>query len=414
MISVKEAQNKVLEAGRIMGTAKVPLLGSLNLVLSEDIVSDDDIPVYDNSAMDGYAVRAEDTKGADKSYPVRLTLMDEDIPAGKVPTGSISSGCCIPIMTGAPIPQKCTAVVRKEDTEKTGAGILIYKECGVGENIRYRGEDIKKGDTVLAKGRKIFPADIGVMASLGRARVPVYRPPVVGIISTGDEIVPIGKKLEAGRVRDSNSYSLSAQVKELGIKYIRYGIVKDKKRLMEEKILEGLSECNILLLSGGVSVGDYDFVKDTLLGLGAELVFWKVNQKPGKPLLFLTYRDRLVFGLPGNPVSVMVCFEMYVRPLIKKMTGDSILFRPRVTARAAHDFKHKKGRTNFARVVLEKKEEGYFFSSTGRQGSGILTSMARADGIAVFAEETGDIKKGSEAEVFLLKPVAGRIQHPCR
>jgi len=403
MISVSEAQSKVLEAGRIIKTAKMPILDSLSLVMAEDIISGDDIPVYDNSAMDGYAVRAEDTKGADKSYPVRLMLADEDIPAGRIPTANISPGYCMPIMTGAAIPQNCTAVAKKEDTEKARASVLIYKECRIGENIRYKGEDIRKGDTVMGRGKKIFPADIGVMASLGISKVTVYKPPAVGIISTGDELLDIGKKLEPGKVRDSNSYSLSAQLKELGIRSIRYGIVKDEKKMLEEKILEGLSECDILLLSGGVSVGDYDFVKEILLGLGAELVFWGVNQKPGKPLLFLKYKGKFVFGLPGNPVSVMVCFEMYVRPLIKKITGDNNLFRPSIIARAAHDFKNKKGRTNFARVVLEKKGEEYFFSSTGMQGSGILTSMARADGIAVFAEQAGDIKKGSEIEIFLLK-----------
>ncbi len=414
MIAVKEAQNKILNMGKMVGTAKVPILDSLGLVLAEDIMSDDDIPVYDNSAMDGFAVRAEDTKGAEQSHPVRLNIMGKDIAAGKMPEQDIEQGCCVPIMTGAPIPGNCTAVVMKEDTKITDSKTLIYKQCEKGENIRYRGEDIKKGDKVLKKGKKIYPADIGVLASLGKDLVPAYKPPVVGIISTGDEVVSIDSKLEAGRVRDSNSYSLAAQLKEMGITYFRYGIVKDRKRFMEEKIREGLSQCNILLLSGGVSVGDYDYVKDTLLGLGAELVFWKVNQKPGKPLLFLTYGDRLVFGLPGNPVSVMVCFEMYVRPLIKKIMGDSELFRPTIRARAAHDFKHKGDRTNFARVILAQKEDGCYFSSTGMQGSGILTSMAKADGIAVFDEtEAGNIKKGREAEVYLLK-TPGRIQCSCR
>ena len=403
MLSVKEAQNKVLECNVKIKAVRVPLLDSLGLILAEDVISNEYIPAYNNSAMDGYAVRAEDVKGADKSCPGRLMLLADIIPAGKFPDVKISPGYCMPIMTGAPIPENCNAVVMKENTEKDGESILIFKECTEGENIRYRGEDIKKGDIVLRKGGKIYPADIGVIASLGKSELFVNCPPVTGIISTGDELMGIGKELEIGKVRDSNSYSLSAQLKEIGIKYIRYGIVKDEKKNLKEKILEALSECDILLLSGGVSVGDYDFVKEILIGIGAELVFWKVNQRPGKPLVFLKYKDKFIFGLPGNPVSVMVCFEMYARPLIKRIMGDYNLFRHSIRAAASHDFKNKRGRTNFARVTLEKKGNEYFFKSTGMQGSGILTSMSKADGIAVFSEDAGDIKKGSKVDVFLLK-----------
>ena len=403
MLSVKEARDKMLGCVLEILTVKISILDSLDMVLAEDLISKEDIPVFDNSAMDGYAVRVKDVEGADESHAVRLALLSEDMPAGEVPTQKISTGYCISIMTGAPIPENCNAVVMKEYTTKDGEGILVFKECTEGENIRYRGEDIKRGDTVLRKGKKIFPADIGIMASLGVSKILINRPPVVGVIATGNELLEIDKELEIGKVRDSNSYSLSAQLKEMGIKYIRYGIVKDERKVLEKKILEALSESDILLLSGGVSMGDYDFVKETMIGIGAELVFWMVNQRPGKPLAFLKYGDKFIFGLPGNPVSVMICFEMYVRPLIRKMMGYNDLFRPSLRARASHDFKNKIGRTNFARVVLDKKGNGYFFRSTGMQGSGILTSMVKADGIAVFPEDAGDIKKDSEVEVFLLK-----------
>ena len=403
MLSVKEAQDKILSRKIKVKTVKVPILDALGLKLTEDIISCDDIPACDNSAMDGYAVRVEDLKGASRNHPVTLKLLAGDIPAGKVPRIKINPGCCISIMTGAPVPEKCSAVVMKEDTENRRDSIFVFKQCGKGENIRYRGEDIKKGDAVIRRGNRIYPADIGVMASLGRSKVPVNRPPVVGVVTTGDELLEINRKLEAGKVRDSNSYSLCAQLKEIGIKYIRYGIAADDKKFLEEKILEALPNCDILLISGGVSVGDYDFVKEVLEGIGAETVFWRVNQKPGKPLVFLTYKDKFIFGLPGNPVSVMVCFEMYVRPLIMKMMGREKLFGPSVIARASHDFKKNRGRTDFARVTLHKKGSKYFFRSTGMQGSGILTSMAKADGIAVFPEDTGPINKNSMVEVFLLK-----------
>jgi len=213
MLSVKEAQNKILGCVMETSTVKVPILDSLGLVLAEDLISKEDIPIFDNSAMDGYAVRVEDIKGANKNHPVRLMLQSEDMPAGKVSTQKINPGDCIPIMTGAPIPENCNAVVMKEYTAKDREYILVFKECTEGENIRHRGEDIKRGDTVLRKGKKIFPADIGVMASLGISKILINRPPVVGIITTGDELLEIDKKLEVGRVRDSNSYSLSAQLK---------------------------------------------------------------------------------------------------------------------------------------------------------------------------------------------------------
>ncbi len=403
MISVKKAKEKVLETKIISRKKKVQILDSLGFVLAEDIVSKDDIPVYDNSAMDGFAIRALDIKGAEKNYPVRLTLSSEDIPAGKLPKEKINPGFCTPIMTGASIPDGCDAVIMKEDTQREANNVLIFKECQAGENIRNRGEDIKRGERVLAKGETIYPADIGVMASLGFSEVLVNCAPAVGIIATGDELLEVGKDLTIGMVRDSNSYSLSAQVKEMGIEYLRYGIVEDDLKTMTKNIERALAENDILILSGGVSVGDYDFVKDSLNNIGAKQVFWKVNQKPGKPMAFYKYNDKFIFGLPGNPVSVMVCFEIYVRPLIRKIMGHKNINRPVILARASHDFKNKKGRTNFVRVVIEKKDGQCFFSSTGLQGSGILTSMIKADGIAVFPEDIGDVKKDSIVEVFLLK-----------
>lgn len=403
MISVKQAQGKVLESKIKPVAAKVHIIDSLGFVLAEDIVSRDNIPIYDNSAMDGFAVRVQDVKGAENNYPVKLALTQEDIPAGKLPKEKINPGYCTPIMTGAPIPKGSDAVIMKEDTQREEKSVLVFKECRVGENIRLEGEDIRKDDLVLNKGRIIYPADIGVMASLGFDEILVNSAPSVGIIATGDELLEVPEDLKMGMVRDSNSYSLSAQVKEMGIGYIRYGIIQDDLKSLEKNIKSALAENDILLLSGGVSEGDYDFVKDSLKNIGAKQIFWKVNQKPGKPIAFYGYKDKFIFGLPGNPVSVMVCFEIYVRPLIRKIMGYKNLFRPVIHAKASHDFKNKNGRTNFVRVVLEKKDGQYFFNSTGLQGSGILTSMIKADGIAVFPEDTGDIKKDSIIEIFLLK-----------
>ena len=403
MLSVKEAQEKVLSCPVKHKIKKVPLLDGLGLVLAENMISEDFIPAYDNSAMDGFAVKAVDIVGADKNYPIKLKLIKQDLPAGKIPENKLESGYCAQIMTGAPIPEGSDCVVMKEDAIKEGKDVLIFRECRQGENVRYKGEDIKKGDIVIKKGKKIFPGDIGVMASIGRSEILVNFPPTVGILATGSELVEIHEKLETGKVRDSNSYSLSAQIKESGACSKRYGIVRDDKEILKKKIRETLSDCDILLLTGGVSVGDYDFVKEILGQLDVEFVFWKVNQRPGKPMAFLTYKDKFIFALPGNPVSVMVCFELYVRPLIKKIMGDKKLFRDTITARASSDFKHREGRTDFIRVKLEKVEDETYFKSTGMQGSGILMSMSEADGLAVFPEEIGNIEKNTELQVYILK-----------
>ena len=402
MISVEEAQRIVLNAGLKPGVKKLPILESLGLTLAEDIISSEDIPIYDNSAMDGYAVRAIDIKGAEKSYPIRLVLTGEDIPAGRIPKSTVNPGFCMPIMTGAPLPEGADSVVKKEDTQRDAGSVMVFREIEKGENVRYRGEDIKKGSTVFRKGDRINPGTIGVLASLGNSEIMVYRPPIIGVLATGDELIGVDEKLITGKVRDSNSYSLSAQVKEMGIEYRRFGTAPDDEALLLKKIKEALGECDILLLSGGISVGDYDLVKDTLESIGAKLLFWRVNQKPGKPLAFFEYGNKYIFGLPGNPVSVMVCFEMYVRPMIRKSMGIHNLFRPEVIAEALHDFKNKTGRVNFVRVIIENEDGKYFFKSTGMQGSGILTSMAKANGIARFPADLGNVVKGSKVNVYLL------------
>jgi molybdopterin molybdotransferase len=403
MLSVKEAQEKVINSVVIKKTVKVPIIDSLHMVLAEDIISRDDIPAYDNSSVDGFAVKSIDVIGAEKNYPVKLKLLKEDIPAGTVPVDTIESGMCMQIMTGAPVPKGCDCVVMKEDVLKEGRDVLIFKECREGENIRFKGEDIKKNDVVLKAGKKIFPADIGIMSSTGTSAVFVFQPPVVAILPTGDELIGINEELSLGKVRDSNSYSLSAQIKETGAFNKRFSIVKDDKELIRNSILSALDECDILILTGGVSVGDYDYVKEILDFIGAEFVFWRVNQRPGKPMAFLTYKDKFIFGLPGNPVSVMVCFEFYVRPLIKLFMGEEKLFRKKILAKSSDDFKHKSGRTDFIRVKLDFLQDGTYFKSTGMQGSGILMSMSEADGLAIFPESSGNIEKDMEIEVLLLK-----------
>ncbi len=403
MISVKEATEKVLSFEVKQKVEKVKIIESLGKILAQDIVANEDIPLFTNSAMDGYAVKAFDIIGADKNYPVRLSLLDKELPAGQVADFILENGKAVPIMTGAPIPNGSDCIVPKEYAVKEDKNVLVFKEFKSGDNIRYKGEDIKAGDIVLRSMKKLYPADIGVMASLGFSEVLVYKPPKVGIIITGDEIIPIEEKLTIGKIRDSNSYSLASQVKESGAEFKLYGIVKDEMKLIKDKIIYALNECEILLLSGGVSLGDYDYTKSVLEDMGAQLIFWRVNQRPGKPIAFFIYKDKFIFGLPGNPVSVMVCFELYVRPLIKKFLGEKDLFRKKIIASPLETYIHPAGRTDFIRVKIEQKDNTYYFKKTGMQGSGILTSMAEADGLAILPEEASVIEKDFSVDVILLK-----------
>ena len=400
MISVDEARRLVLDQAPRPVIADTPLLESMGRVLAQDICAADDIPIYDNSSMDGYAVIANDVKGADESYPVRLVIAGGSIPAGKLPQERIDPGFCVPVMTGAAIPAGADAVVAREDVQGDGKSILVFREVMQGENIRYSGDDIKKGDKVLKSPHIICPSSIGVLASLGISEVPTFRPPAAGVIATGDELVGIDQKLARAKVRDSNSYTLSAQIIDAGARYNRYGMVSDDEKLIKRSIEKGLRENDMMLISGGTSMGEYDLLRDTLEDMGAELVFWRINQRPGRSMILYRLKGRPVFGLPGNPVSVMVCFEMYVRPLIRKMMGFSQLFRPLVRAEALHEFRNKKGGTVFARVILENKEGRYLFGSTGIKGSGMLTSMVRANAIACFPPDMGDVKKGSVMDVY--------------
>lgn len=402
MISTEEAQNLVFKESFQYKTLTVPILESLGKVLAKDIMASEDIPICDNSSVDGYAVISDDTKGADENYPVKLSLSGTKIPAGRTSLLKIDPGFCIPIMTGGVIPAGADAVIRKEEIEKEKDSILVFCETGVGKNIRKRGEDIKKGQAALLSGDVVAPACIGLLASLGIERLEVFRPPEVGIISTGDELIDISYQLKRGKVRDSNSYSLSSHVMETGAEYKRFGIIPDRKKPLEEAIRSALAETDILLISGGTSVGDYDLVKDALYEIGADLIFWKVRQKPGKPLAFFRYKNKFIFGIPGNPVSAMVCFEMYVRPIIKKMMGFKEFFREKVNAEALHDFKKEKGWTNFARVIVENKSGDYYFNSAGPKGSDILTSLVKANGIALFPPELEKVSRGQKAEVYLL------------
>ncbi len=401
MLSVEEARRRVLETIRPLETVEVPLLEALGMTLAEDAVAEGDIPPFDNSAMDGYAVRSEDVAGAAEGSPVELAVLG-DLPAGYTAGVSVGPGQALRIMTGAPLPVGADAVVPVEATRPGEGKVLVLEGVARGENVRRAGEDVRAGEKVIAAGTAIGPAELGMLASLGYARVRCHRRAVVGVISTGDELVEAGEDLSPGKIRDSNSYTVYGMVREAGGEPLRLGIVRDDAALLERTILENLERVDLFVTSGGVSVGDYDLVKDVLGKLG-EMNFWKVAMRPGKPQAFGHIRGKPLFGLPGNPVSVMVSFEQFVRPALLKMMGRSSIFRPQVTAVLDAPVGRRKGRTEFIRVIVEWRDGRYHARPTGPQGSGILKSMVLGNALAVLPEEVGRLEAGDEVTVQLLR-----------
>lgn len=417
MLSVEEALEKVLERIEVMGTEQRPILECLGQVLAEDIYSDINVPPLDNSAYDGYAVRAEDIAGADKGSPRVLRVIDTVL-AGQMPGKEVTPGTAVRIMTGAPIPRGADCAVRFEDTDEVlrkaaGSGqtpseIGILREVKSGSNIRSAGESVAKGSLALAKGAVIRPAEIGVLASIGREKATVIRRPVVAILATGNEVVDIGQPLPEGRIYNSNSYSVAAQVLRYGCIPKLLGIVPDDEKSVVA-VLRSL-EADVLITIGGVSMGDYDLIRDVVAKQG-EAIFWKVRMKPGKPLTFGMVKGKGPdgvakniphLGLAGNPVSCMVNFEVFGRPALLKMMGRKNLVKPTVEATMLDHIKNKDGRRIFARVIVEKRDGEYYACLTGHQGSGILTSMSRANGLAIVPETTTIVNEGEKLRVMML------------
>jgi molybdopterin molybdotransferase len=361
--------------------------------------------------MDGYAVKAEDIRGASEASPKILSVTGK-VAAGSMPKGEVKRGSAIRIMTGAPLPQGADAVVPFENTDEIArkashrdlSQIGILREVREGMNVRRKGEDIAKGSLVLKKGTVLRPSEIGVLASLGRPTVAVIRRPVVSILATGDELTDIDQPLPAGKIYNSNTYTIAAEVRQYGGIAKILGIGRDSVRSLEQKIDEGL-DSDMLITSGGVSKGDYDVVKDVLAKCG-EITLQTVCMKPGKPSAFgmIGKGSRKIphLGLPGNPVSSMVTFEQFARPAILKMMGKSNLAKPSIRAIIEDDIVNTDMRRLFARVTVAKRNGKYYARVTGPQGSGILTSMVKANGLAVIPENTKRVKSGDIVEVQML------------
>jgi len=419
MISVEEARARVLDAVPILPPETRPLSEALGQVLARDAVSPVTIPPLDNTSMDGYAVRAEDTAGASPQSPVTLRVIGE-VAAGHLFDGAVTAGAAVRIMTGAPVPRGADAIVPFEETDeppgrafgsfaKGRESVGIFKAARPGANVRRAGEDVARGSVVMRAGIELKAAQIGVLASLGAPTVSVVRRPVVAIVSTGDELLELGEPPQPGKIYDSNGYSVEALVREAGGLPRRLGIARDTVEDLTAKIREALRDADLVITSAGVSRGDYDVVKDVLEREG-EVGFWTVRMRPGKPLAFghFTAPDgRRVphIGLPGNPVSAMVTFELFARPAIYKMSGRSGWERPLLRVIVEDRVENTDGRRFFARAIVREEEGRYVASLTGPQGSGILTSMALANALVVCPEDVPSLEPGDEADAYLLGPV---------
>ena len=412
MISVEEARERVLGYFDVLEPETRPILEADGQVLAEDVEARFDIPPLDNSAMDGYAVRTADIGGASEASTVSLRVTGS-VAAGQLPSGSVEPGTAIRIMTGAPIPDGADAVVPFEDTdeverrasERTLSEIGIREEVPSSANVRPAGQDVRTGERVLESGTVLRSSEIGVLAALGRSSVRVIRRPVAAILATGDELVDVGEDLRPGSIYDVNSYGVATAVRRAGGVPNLLGIARDNLDDLDAKLQTGL-EADILLTSAGVSKGDYDIVKDVLARRG-EIELWSVRMRPAKPLAFGVLdgpggRRVPHLGLPGNPVSALVGFEQIGRPAILKMMGKTRFARPTLRATLEEPIHNFDGRRVYARAIVTRRDGGYYARLTGHQNSNILTSMSRANGLAICPEDVAVKEAGEEVEVQMV------------
>jgi len=402
VLTVEEAIEGILSRVEPLGVERVDVMGALGRVLAEAIVSRATIPPWPNSSMDGYALRAQDTRGE----PVELAVVGRII-AGAMPSRTLKAGESMRIFTGAPLPEGADAVVPQEDVAADGGRVTVRGRIAPGAYVRPAGEDVRTGDVVVEPGRTIGAAEVGLLATLGYSQVRVYRRPRVAILSTGNELADLGTQPGPAQIPNTNTYSLMAQVIEAGADPVNLGVAPDQLEAIAERVRWGFASADVLVSSAGVSVGELDLVREALERSGAELHLWQVSMRPGKPITFGTREGRPVFGLPGNPVSAMVTFELFVRPALRRMLGARAIDRPRLRARALQSIANPGSRRGYLRVTLEESAAGYGARLTGDQGSAILRSMVLADGLAVVAPDT-TIAAGEPVDVIVLRSLEPR------
>ena len=394
-ISVDEARACILDTVSEQSVTRVDLDASMGKTLATDIISRESIPPFNNSGMDGYAVISEDFSAG----PVALKVLDE-IPAGAVSDVLVEPGTCAKIMTGAPIPQGADSVVPIEWViEENKTRVLFDRAPVLGSNVRKAGQDVMEGEIVIKKGKTVTPPVVGMLATLGYATVDVAVPPTVAVVATGDELVAPGEPLTPGKIRNSSGYALSSQVGASGGLALPPLLARDNKESIRRIVQQALA-ADIIVFAGGVSVGDYDLVKQVLDEMGIEMLFWKVRQRPGKPLAYGLLEGKPVFGLPGNPVSSAICFDQYVRPAIYKMLGKAEVLRPRVNAILSRDTPKVKGLHFFARGIASFDESNRLrVHDTGPQGSNLYSSMVKANCIMHLDEHWEEAAAGTEVGI---------------
>ena len=405
MISADQALQIVLDNVAPLGIERLSITDALGRVLAEEVHSPRDIPGFDNSAMDGYAVRAADVASASETHPVRLEVL-ETVAAGMMPSRQVASGQAVRTMTGAPIAPGADAVIPVERTRTDGSFVEVMAVAEVGAFVRPRGEDLRRDELAMSAGKTISPSDLGMLASLNRSMIDVWRRPRVAIVATGDELVDVDQIPTGAQIVNSSAYALAGAIREAGGEPVMLKVARDTPEEVRERLAEALA-FDVVLSTGGVSVGQFDHVKVVLDELGLRQLFHGVAQKPGRPLKFGTIGGRPIFGLPGNPVSTMVCFYLYVRPALLRMSGAVQFGLPRVEVRGATEIRLAANLTEFVRVRLERRDGGIYATPTGYQGSGVLSSLSRADALLIGPAAVSVLKAGDQATVLLLVPGAG-------
>jgi molybdopterin molybdotransferase len=390
MISICDALNIIESQCKILGTEKLNIVSCLNRVLAEDVYANDNLPNFDKSAMDGYAIRSEDTENCNTEN-IREFTIKGIIKAGEYCEESLKKGEAYKIMTGAPVPYGADSVIEIEKVTVKNEKVYISEIVKKNNNIIKFGEEIKKGQLALDKGTLIRPVEVGLLASLGKSYAEVYRAPVITVVITGDELKDIDSTLEKGQIRNSNEYSLMALIKNIDAQVLSTGIIPDNKNILKEKIEDAFKNSDIVISSGGASVGDYDLVEPVLKEIGASIKFTSVAIKPGKPITFATYNDKLFFSLPGNPLSLITTFEEFVKPAINKIMGKENENKGEFPVILADNFKAKKGRRKYVYVQIKNEKGTYYAYGVGSQCSNHLITMSKANGIIIIPEERGNV-----------------------
>lgn len=399
-VSVTDALKIVLESVAPLGPEDVSILNLPGRVLFDPIIADHMVPPWNNSAMDGYALIAADSKGSSRDNPLRLRIAGE-VQAGSVWQTPVDTGTAIRIMTGAPIPAGADCVIPVEDTEEDTGYVTLFREVSPFENYRFAGESVKKGDLVLDRGERLGSAHMGALASLNCAGARVYARPKVSIIATGNEVVEPGQNIAEGQIRNINAYTLMAEAKKYGALPSYLGIARDTYE-DSRKLFEAALDADVVLSTGGVSMGKYDLVRDVYADLGIDIKFGWVKVKPGRPLTFGTKGGKLVFGLPGNPVSTLTSFIQFVRPALLSLMGASRIHKPVVHATLMEDISKQPGKAHYLRGRFTIKDNGLYVITTGNQNSSIIRSMSDANCLIIMPEEATSVRSGEQVRIQLI------------